>query len=141
MEKLKKIFKVIGFSFLGLFIVFAVYANWEEPSLSDRLNIKPIELVVFNLNHEVSTADSLSIADQLTANKGVTASTVNRQGKTVSVTYHADETSEKALREVVESADFQPQKVDFTAFKGPQCPVPSEYIDFVLNAKKALCIR
>ncbi|MCU0470559.1 MAG: heavy-metal-associated domain-containing protein [Arcicella sp.] len=141
MEKLKKIFKITGFTLLGLFAAFVVYANWEEPPLSDRLNLKPIELVVFTLNREISSQDSLMISNQLTENKGVTASTVNPSAKTVSVTYHADETTEKALKQSVESSDFQAQKVDFTAFQGPQCPVPMEYIDFILNTKKALCFR
>lgn len=141
METLKKIFKISGITVLSLFVAFTIYANWEEPPLSDRLNIKPIELAVYNLNRDISTEDSLQISQQLTANQGVTASTINRLGKTVSITFHGDETSESVLKQIVESANFQPQKVDFTAFKGPQCPVPMEYIDFILNAKKALCFR
>ena len=141
MQTLQKLFKITGLVFFILFIAFAVYANWEEPSLADRLNIKPIELIVYNLNHEVSGDDSLFIAKQLSHNQGVTASTVNRAGKTISITFHKDETSEKVLKETIELADFKPQKVDFASFKGPQCPVPSEYIDFILNAKKALCFR
>ena len=141
MQTLQKLFKITGLVFFVLFVAFTVYANWEEPSLSDRLNIKPIELAVYNLNHEVSFEDSLFISKQLSHNQGITASTVNRVGKTVSITFHGDETSEKALKETIELADFQPQKVDFASFKGPQCPVPSQYIDFILNAKKTLCFR
>lgn len=141
MERFKKLLKISGYTVLSFFIALVVYANWEEPSLSDRLNLKPIELRVFTLNQEVSTADSLQIAENLANNKAITASTINPQGKTISITYHADETSESELQKAVEVEKFEAKKVDFTAFKGPQCPVPSEYIDFIINTKKALCFR
>lgn len=141
MERFKKLLKISGYTVLSFFIALVVYANWEEPSLSDRLNLKPIELRVFTLNQEVSTEDSLQIAKNLANNKGITASTINPQGKTISITYHADETSESELQKAVEVEKFEAKKVDFTAFKGPQCPVPSEYIDFIINTKKALCFR
>ena len=141
MEILKKTFKITGFTLLGLFAAFVVYANWEEPPLSDRLNLKPIALTVFTLNHEVSSEDSLKMASQLAENKGITASTINPMGKTVSITFHEDETSESDLQKVIEAANFQPKKLDFATFKGPQCPVPSAYIDLILNAKKAVCFR
>lgn len=141
MERFKKILKISGYTVLSLFVTFVIYANWEEPSLSDRLNLRPIELRVFTLNHEVSTQDSLQIAKNLAGNKGITASTINPQGKTISITYHADETSESELMKAIEVEKFEAKKVDFAAFKGPQCPVPSEYIDFIVNTKKALCFR
>lgn len=141
MERFKKLLKISGYTVLSFFIALVVYANWEEPSLSDRLNLKPIELRVFTLNQEVSTEDSLQIAKNLANNKGITASTINPQGKTISITYHADETSESELQKAVEVEKFEAKKVDFTAFKGPQCPVPSEYIDFIISTKKALCFR
>ena len=138
---LKQTFKITGFIISGLLLAFVVYANWEEPPLSDKLNLKPIALAVFTLKQDISSADSITIAQKLANNKGVTAATVNRVGKTVSVTYHADETSEATLKQSVENENIQAQKLDFATFKGPQCPVPSEYIDFILNAKKALCFR
>lgn len=141
MKTLSKIFKISSIVFLSLFFAFVLYANWEEPSLSDRLNLKPIALTVFNLDHEVSVKDSTNIANKLSANTGITAATVNRMGKAVSVTFHEDETSEVVLTQVITSEGFHPSKVDFTTFKGPQCPVPTEYIDFILGAKKALCFR
>ena len=141
MKKLKQTFKITGFILSGLLFAFVVYSNWEEPPLSDRLNLKPIALAVFTLNHEISSTDSLVIAQKLSANQGVTASTVNLIGKTVSITYHADETSELILKESVEGENIEAQKLDFASFKGPQCPVPFEYIDFILNAKKTLCFR
>ncbi|MEA5458049.1 hypothetical protein VB796_03325 [Arcicella sp. LKC2W] len=141
MERIKKILKISTYTVLSFFIALVVYANWEEPSLSDKLNLKPIELRVFTLNNDVSTEDSLQIAKNLADNKGITASTINPQGKTISITYHADETSESELQKAVEAEKFEAKKVDFTAFKGPQCPVPSEYIDFIINTKKALCFR
>lgn len=141
MERFKKLLKISGYTVLSIFVAFVIYANWEEPSLSDRLNLKPIALSVFTLNHEVSTEDSLQIAQKFANNKGVTASTINPKGKTISITYHADETSENELRQAIEAEKFEAKKVDFTAFKGPQCPVPTEYIDFIINTKKALCFR
>jgi hypothetical protein len=141
MHTLKQILKTTGFILSGLLFAFFVYANWEEPPLSDRLNLKPIALAVFTLDHEITSEDSTNIAQKLSTSRGVTAATVNKIGKTVSVTYHADETSEIVLKKMVERQNLQAQKLDFATFKGPQCPVPSEYIDFVLNVKKAFCFR
>lgn len=141
MQTLSKIFKVTSILILSLFVAFVVYANWEEPPLSERLNLKPISLAVFNLDRDLSVQDSTNIANKLSANTGITAATVNRMGKTVSVTFHEDETSEEALTKVLTSEAFNPSKLDFSTFKGPQCPVPTEYIDFILGAKKALCFR
>ena len=81
MQILQKLFKIIGLVFFVLLVAFTVYANWEEPSLLDKLNIKPVELAVYNLNHEVSGDDSLFITKQLSHNKEITASTINRVGK------------------------------------------------------------
>jgi hypothetical protein len=141
METITKLLRISLITCISLFVIFVIYANWEEPPLSERLNLKPIELTVFTLNRDLTIQDSLSIAKKLSVNQGVTAATVNRLGKTVSITFHPDETSEAILRTLVESEDFKPSKIDFASFKGPQCPVPMEYIDFVLNAKRALCFR
>ncbi|WP_044171881.1 hypothetical protein [Flectobacillus major] len=141
MKTVNKILKVTGITLASLLLAFVVYANWEEPSLADRLNLKPIELVVFNLNHDISQQDSVAIASKITASQGVTASTVNRKNKAISITYHADEVSEASLKNLIESHDLQVTKLEFSQMEGPKCPIPMSYIDFVLDAKKTLCFR
>lgn len=141
MKTVNKILKVTGITLASLLLAFVVYANWEEPSLADRLNLKPIELVVFNLNHDISQQDSVAIASKITASQGVTASTVNRKNKAISITYHADEVSEASLKNLIESYDLQVTKLEFSQMEGPKCPIPMSYIDFVLDAKKTLCFR
>jgi hypothetical protein len=141
MQTLRKIFKTSAITFLALFTAFVIYANWEKPPLSDQLNLKPIALSVYNLEGAITVNDSIQIANTLAVQRGITAATVNRTGQTISITYHPDEIAEADLKQIVTSENFKAKKIDFTAFKGPQCPVPSEYIDFVLNAKKTLCFR
>lgn len=141
MKTLLKIAKAVSVSVGVLFLAFVVYANWEEPSLADKLNLKPIQLVVFNLSKPLSTTDSTSLASSLESTTGVTASTVNPKNQTVSVTYHADEVSEEALKEKVEKLPVMATKLEFSQMEGPKCPIPMGYIDFVLDAKKALCFR
>lgn len=141
MKTVNKILKVTVITLASLLLAFVVYANWEEPSLADRLNLKPIELVVFNLNHDISQQDSVAIASKITASQGVTASTVNRKNKAISITYHADEVSEASLKNLIESHDLQVTKLEFSQMEGPKCPIPMSYIDFVLDAKKTLCFR
>lgn len=141
MKTLLKIAKAVSVSVGVLFLAFVVYANWEEPSLADKLNLKPIQLVVFNLSKPLSVTDSTSLASSLESTIGVTASTVNPKNQTVSVTYHADEVSEEALKEKVEKLPVMATKLEFSQMEGPKCPIPMGYIDFVLDAKKALCFR
>ncbi|NBB28371.1 heavy-metal-associated domain-containing protein [Cellulophaga sp. BC115SP] len=141
MKTLLKIVKAVSVSVGVLFLAFVVYANWEEPSLADKLNLKPIQLVVFNLSKPLSTTDSTSLASSLESTTGVTASTVNPKNQTVSVTYHADEVNEEILKEKVEKFPVMATKLEFSQMEGPKCPIPMGYIDFVLDAKKALCFR
>lgn len=141
MKTLLKIVKAVSLTVGVLFLAFVVYANWEEPSLADKLNLKPIQLVVFNLSKPLSTTDSTSLASSLESTVGVTASTVNPKNQTVSVTYHADEVNEETLKEKVEKFPVMATKLEFSQMEGPRCPIPMGYIDFVLDAKKALCFR
>lgn len=141
MKTLLKIVKAVSVTVGVLFLAFVVYANWEEPSLADKLNLKPIQLVVFNLSKPLSATDSTSLASSLESTTGVTASTVNPKNQTVSVTYHADEVNEETLKEKVEKFPVMATKLEFSQMEGPKCPIPMGYIDFVLDAKKALCFR
>ncbi|MER0441022.1 hypothetical protein [Emticicia sp. W12TSBA100-4] len=136
-----KFAKVTGVIALTFFVSMLVWANWEEPPLSEKLDLKPIHLAVFDLDKEVNAADSSLISQKLTGTKGVTACTVNPQFKTVSVTFYDDVISEETLKSVVQQKDVVASKVNFATMDGPKCPVPMEYIDFFTNMKKTLCLR
>lgn len=133
--------KVIGFLTLTFFVSMLVWANWEEPPLSEKLDLKPIHLAVFDLDKQVDATDSTLISQKLSAVNGVTACTVNPEFKTVSVTYYNDEVSEDALKAVVEQKDYVASKVNFAKMEGPKCPVPMEYINFFTDMKRTLCLR
>lgn len=136
-----KTLKVLGLVFLSLFVSLVVWANWEKPSLAQELNLKPIDLVVFNIDKAATPTDSTALSERIANTPGVTACTVNPESKTVSVTFHNDEVSENTLKTLVSEANYAPSKVNFAAFDGPKCPVPMEYIDFLTNIKSALCFR
>lgn len=133
--------KVIGFLTLTFFVSMLVWANWEEPPLSQKLDLKPIHLAVFDLDKEVNATDSTLISDKLSAVTGVTACTVNPEFKTVSVTYYDDQVSEDALKAVVQQKNYIASKINFAKMEGPKCPIPMEYIDFFTNMKQALSLR
>jgi copper chaperone CopZ len=137
-----KTLKVSGV-ILGLtFISLLVWANWEKPPLAETLNLKPINLAVFTLDKTANATDSTAISQKLTATQGVTACTVNPEFKTVSVTYYEDQTSESALKALVEGgSNYVASKMDFTKMEGPKCPIPAEYIDALTSVKRALCFR
>ncbi len=141
MNTLRRISKTILITTFGLFMVFFIYANLEEPSLADRLKLEPISLAVFNVNTTMSAQDSTTLANTLSTTQGITAATVNRSTATVSATYHATETSEEAIREIISKQKLAPTKVEFAKFDGPKCPIPMGYIDFFTDVKKTLCIR
>lgn len=133
--------KVIGFLTLTFFVSMLVWANWEEPPLSQKLDLKPIHLAVFDLDKEVNATDSTLISDKLSSVTGVTACTVNPEFKTVSVTYYDDQVSEDALKAVVQQKNYIASKINFAKMEGPKCPIPMEYIDFFTNMKQALSLR
>lgn len=133
--------KVIGFLTLTFFVSMLVWANWEEPPLSQKLDLKPIHLAVFDLDKEVNATDSTLISDKLSSVTGVTACTVNPEFKTVSVTYYEDQVSEDALKAVVQQKNYIASKINFAKMEGPKCPIPMEYIDFFTNMKQALSLR
>lgn len=136
-----KFAKVTGFLVLTFFVSMLVWANWEEPTLSQKLDLKPIRLAVFNIDRNVDVADSTLISQKLSTTKGVTACTVNPEFKTVSVTFYDDAVSEEMLKLVVQQKDVVASKVNFATMEGPKCPVPMEYIDFFTNMKQTLCLR
>jgi copper chaperone CopZ len=138
---LLKFAKVTGFLVLTFFVSMLVWANWEEPPLSDKLDLKPINLAVFDLNKDIDASDSTLISNKLSATSGVTACTVNPKFKTVSVTFYGDQVSEDALKSVVQQKDYVASKINFATMEGPKCPVPMEYINFFTDMKKTLCLR
>lgn len=138
---LLKFAKVTGFLVATFFVSMLVWANWEEPPLSEKLDLKPIQLAVFDLNKNVDATDSTLISQKLSAVSGVTACTVNPSFKTVSVTYYGDQVSEESLKAVVQQKDFVASKVNFATMEGPKCPVPMEYINFFTDMKRTLCLR
>ena len=134
--------KILGIICLTLFVTMLVWANWNEPPLSQKLGVKPINLAVFNIDKTANPADSATLSKNLTNAKGVTACTVNTEFKTVSVTYHEDEITESALKKIVESgSNYVASKVNFAAMEGPRCPVPAEYLNFLTDMKRTLCFR
>ena len=138
---LLKFAKVIGFFTLTFFVSMLVWANWEEPPLSQKLDLKPIHLAVFDLDKQIDATDSTLISNKLSATTGVTACTVNPTFKTVSVTFYDDQVSEEALKAVVQQKNFIASKVNFATMEGPKCPVPMEYITFFTDMKQTLCLR
>lgn len=133
--------KVIGFLTMTFFVSMLVWANWEEPPLSQKLELKPIHLAVFDLDKQIEASDSTLISNKLSAVTGVTACTVNPEFKTVSVTYYDDQVSEGALKAVVQQKNYIASKINFAKMEGPKCPIPMEYIDFFTNMKQTLCLR
>lgn len=133
--------KVVGFLTLTFFVSMLIWANWEEPPLSQKLDLKPIHLAVFDLDKQVDAADSTLISNKLSATTGVTACTVNPEFKTVSVTYYDDQVSEDALKSVVQQKNYIASKINFAKMEGPKCPIPMEYIDFFTDMKQTLCLR
>ncbi|CAH0996757.1 hypothetical protein EMA8858_02892 [Emticicia aquatica] len=136
-----KFTKITGFLVLTLFVSMLVWANWEEPTLSQKLDLKPIHLAVFDLNKNLDSADSSLISQKLSATKGVTACTVNPTFKTVSITFYDNDVSETTLQTLVQQKDFVASKVNFAKMDGPKCPIPMQYIDFFTNMKQTLCLR
>ncbi len=141
MKPLYNSLRNLVFGAAGCFVAFVVYANWEKPSLAESLQLKPIELRVFNLVGAITPYDSLRLSEAMLVQKGITAVCINAAQKTLSVTFYPDQTTEKQLMLRLASVKIQAQKVDFSAVQGPQCPIPMQYIDYFTNAKRALCFR
>ncbi|MFN8353808.1 MAG: hypothetical protein U0Y10_05170 [Spirosomataceae bacterium] len=141
MKTIRTITRGLLITCLTLFLGIFAWANWEEPPLSAKLNLKPINLVVFKLSQSPSASDSAALNERLAHTNGVTACTVNPSGMAVSVTYYDDQVSEQTLQTLVQQADQGASKINFAAYDGPKCPVPAEYINFLVSLKTTLCFR
>jgi hypothetical protein len=139
MTYFKKIIQQTIKVFGVLFIAFLVYANWEKPPIS--AGIEPVALAYWQIENLETEADSALLDQTLSPLDGLTAYSVNLRSKNVSMTYHASETSEQVIYEAIKKAKFITKDIDFSAYKGPQCPVPISYIQTFNKVKYAFCFR
>lgn len=134
--------KRVGYTLLGLFLAFVVYANLEPAPMHSY--VKPISMTIFKVDGLTSPEQVNSVKEKVSLHNGVTACGANPVSELVSITFDPDQTSEGSLRKLVGNITGRP--VQAAVFKtdgppSPQCPVPQEYIMAFEKVKYALCFR
>lgn len=137
-----KTMKVTGYSLLGIFSAFVVYANLEPAPM--HAYVKPISMTILKLDGLKTQQQAMNIRQQVGKATGVTACSANPASKLVSITFDPDQTSAASLSKFVGNLTQQPvQNASFEGVEpsGPQCPVPLSYIMTFERVKYAFCFR
>lgn len=102
------------------FVVLLLYANLRQLSLTERN--KPVHLKIFSIAEPVAAGQAAAIKAGLHL-PGITASFVNADQQTVSVTYHPDQIGEPEIKQAI--ALHGQLSVSEKYFPPtPVCPVP-----------------
>jgi len=137
-----KTMKVVGYSLLGIFSAFVVYANLEPAPM--HTYVKPISMTILKMDGLKSEEQAADLQTQVSKATGVTACSANPASQLVSITFDPDQTSANYLSNFVEQITQQPvQNASFEGIEpsGPQCPVPLSYIMAFERMKYAVCFR
>lgn len=134
--------KVAGYSLLGIFSAFVVYANLEPAPM--HAYVKPISMTILKVDGLKSEEQANEVRTEVGKATGVTACSANPASHLVSITFDPDQTSAEYLSNFVGKVTKQPvQNASFEGIEpsGPQCPVPLSYIMTFERMKYAVCFR
>jgi copper chaperone CopZ len=139
---LLKSLKPTGYTVLGLFVVFIIYANWEPAPLSNQ--VKPVSIAMLSVKGLTDQLKAKELQGQVDKLKGVTAATANVESEMISITFDPETTTEATLSSFVKQAtnlNVVPKVFELVGPPSPQCPVPMGYILAFEKVKYAFCFR
>lgn len=141
MNVLRKTAIVAGWTGLLCLTGLLTWANWEAPPL--HAQAKPVGVALLKVDGLQDEAKATRIREEIDQLQGVTACSANPASQLLGVTYDTDVITEKELTAFVKKQFTQVSlpSVEETPVKGPQCPVPMEYILKMEKLKYALCFR
>nr|WP_293842079.1 heavy-metal-associated domain-containing protein [uncultured Arsenicibacter sp.] len=141
MNVLRKTATIAGWTVVACLTGLLTWANWEAPPL--HAQAKPVGVALLKVDGLTDEAKAAGIRREIDELPGVTACSANPASRLVGVTYDTDIITEKELTAFVKKQfnEVSLPSVEEPAVKGPQCPVPMEYILKMERLKYALCFR
>lgn len=139
MKIIKKIAKALLITCLVLFASLFIYANWNKPSLGERVYMEnPTQIVVMTLPENFTEKDSTSVDRFLSAQEGVYSTVISRNSQTLCITFDPRETNRSSMIETMSafnSAILERAPLSNRA----ECPVnlnAFRKITYALNVRK-----
>jgi len=135
-KKIAKVFLVIG---LVLFASLFIYANWNKPSLGERVYMEnPTQIVVMTLPTDFSAKDSIAVDGFLSGQKSVYSNVISRNSQTLCITFDPRETDRNTMIEKMSGFNAGIQERAPLSNRA-ECPVnlnAFRKITYTLNVRK-----
>lgn len=139
MKLIKRITKVILSVILVLFASLFIYANWNKPSLGERIYMEnPTQIVVMSFPASFTAKDSSAIDQYFMAQKGVYSNIVSLKSQTLCVTIDPRKTDRKTILSAANEYNTAIIERDPLSTKA-ECPVnlnAFRKITYALNIRK-----
>lgn len=139
MKLIKNITKAIMITCLVLFASLFIYANWNKPSLGEKVYMEnPTQIVVMTLPENFTEKDSSSVDQFLLKQDGVYSTVISRNSQTLCITFDPRETSRSNMIESM-SAFNASIKERAPLSNRAECPVDMNAfrkITYALNVRK-----
>jgi hypothetical protein len=98
MKMIKKIAKGLLITCLVLFATLFIYANWNKPSLGEKVYMEnPTQIVVMTLPENFTEKDSAAVDRFLTGQEGVYSTVISRHSQTLCITFDPRETNRSSM--------------------------------------------
>lgn len=139
MKLIKRIAKGILILVLVLFASLFIYANWNKPSLGERVYMEnPTQIVVMSFPDTFTPVDSAAIDSYFLSQKGVYSNIVSLKSQTLCVTIDPRETDRTAI--LVSARNFNASIIEREPLSAKaECPVnlnAFRKITYALNVRK-----
>ncbi len=139
MKLIKRIAKGILILVLVLFASLFIYANWNKPSLGERVYMEnPTQIVVMSFPDSFTNKDSAAIDNYFLSQKGVYSNIVSLKSQTLCVTIDPRETDRSTI--LASAQKFNTSIVEREPLSAKaECPVnlnAFRKITYALNVRK-----
>lgn len=139
MKLIKKIAKAFMMTCLVLFATLFIYANWNKPSLGERVYMEnPTQIVVMTLPETFTEKDSAMVDQFLMRKEGVYSTVISRYSNTLCITIDPRETDRSSM--IKSMAAFNPSIQERAPLNNrAECPVnlnAFRKITYALNVRK-----
>lgn len=139
MKLIKRIAKAILIVVLVLFTSLFIYANWNKPSLGEKVYMEnPTQIVVMSFPASFTGKDSAAIDNYFMSQKGVYSNIVSLKSQTLCVTIDPRETDRSSI--LAEAKKYNTSIIEREPLSSrAECPVnlnAFRKITYALNVRK-----
>ena len=139
MKLIKKIAKALLITCLVLFASLFIYANWNKPSLGEKVYMEnPTQIVVMTLPENFTEKDSAAVDRFLTDQEGVYSTVISRKSQTLCITFDPRETDRSSMIKTMSAFNTSIQERAPLSNRA-ECPVnlnAFRKITYALNVRK-----